>query len=459
MPTSPDRIARIVVPSGMLGTGFPPETLDSGLELGADAIAVDAGSTDPGAYFLGTATPKPTAAAVRRDLTLLLRAASRAGIPLVVGSCGTAGTDAGVDWVADIVRDILAADGLTLRLARIYSEQKPSTLASALAAGRIEPLPPAAPLEQADLFGCEHIVGLMGHEPIVDALDAGADIVLAGRTTDTAVIAAAALRRGAPPGPAWHSAKIAECGGMCTTSPGSGGVHITLDAEGFTIEPLAATAACTPTTVAAHMLYENVDPFLLREPTGTLDATAATYTALDDRRVRVEGGVFHPEPYTVKLEGAALRGYETMTLVGIRDPAILEHLDEWLALLRDTVDARVRELLQIDPADVTFDLRPYGHNAVLGDLEPVTAPPREIGLVMLVRARDQETATAVAKIASPLLLHLPLPRMDRMPSFALAHSPADIERGPAYEFVLHHTLSVDPAENPFRTEFDGDHHD
>jgi hypothetical protein len=36
----PDAV-RILTPSGMLGAGFPPETIDRGLELGADVIAVD----------------------------------------------------------------------------------------------------------------------------------------------------------------------------------------------------------------------------------------------------------------------------------------------------------------------------------------------------------------------------------------------------------------------------------
>ena len=48
------------------------------------------------------------------------------------------------------------------------------------------------------------------------ALAAGADIVLGGRTTDTAVLAAVPLMRGADVAAAWHAAKIAECGGLCT---------------------------------------------------------------------------------------------------------------------------------------------------------------------------------------------------------------------------------------------------
>jgi hypothetical protein len=72
--------------------------------------------------------------------------------------------------------------------------------------------------------------------------------------------------------------------------------------------------------------------------------------------------------------------------------------------------------------------------------------------MLLVRAADQETATAVAKLANPLLLYLPLPGMTHLPSFAFANSPAEIERGGAFEFVLHHVLAVDSPQQAFRTE-------
>src|SRR5580692_9009797 len=101
----------ILVPSGMLGAGFRPETVTRGIALGADVIAVDGGSTDSGPYYLGAGVAKTAEGAVRRDLRLLLAAASSARIPLIVGSCGTSGTDSGVNWVADLVHAICAEDG------------------------------------------------------------------------------------------------------------------------------------------------------------------------------------------------------------------------------------------------------------------------------------------------------------------------------------------------------------
>src|SRR5690348_15153331 len=133
----------ILVPSGMLGAGFSPDTITRGIGLGADVIAVDGGSTDSGPYYLGAGVAKTDEHAVRRDLRPLLAAASRAGIPLVVGSCGTSGTDSGVDWIADIVSAICAEDGLDLTVAKIFSEQRADRLIPLLELGRIHPLPPS----------------------------------------------------------------------------------------------------------------------------------------------------------------------------------------------------------------------------------------------------------------------------------------------------------------------------
>ena len=446
-------VTRVLVPTGMLGGGFPADTVHRGIELGADVIAVDGGSTDSGPYYLGTASAKTTEEAVTRDLEVILTAAADARIPVIVGSCGTSGTDAGVDWVHALVEKIAMDHDLRLRVARLYSEQDPGTLLARLAAGRIAPLEPAGPLDPATLGRCEHIVGLMGHEPMVAALEQGADVVLAGRATDTAVLSAVPLWHGRPAGPTWHAAKVAECGGLCTTDPRSGGVLVTVDAGGFTIEPLDPVAACTPASVAAHMLYENADPYRMREPTGTLDTTDATYTALDDRRVRVEGSRFEPaDPHTMKLEGAAVAGYQTIALAGIRDPEVLAALDTWCDTLRLVLVDGIGRVLGIAADDYDLQLRCYGWNAVLGSRDPASWPPREVGAVLVVTAGSQALATKIAKYANPYLLHMPLPTMDHLPSYAFLSSPAEMPRGAVYEFVLQHAVELDSPGDLVRTE-------
>jgi hypothetical protein len=436
----------------MLGAGFDPATVERGLTLNPHVIAVDGGSTDSGPYYLGTGTAKTSAAAVSRDLRVLLKAAATADIPLVIGSCGTSGTDSGVDWIAGIAETVMAEENLDLTITRIYSEQQASFLKEQLDAGRIQPLAPLGPLTAETLDSCIHIVGMMGHEPIANAILAGAQVVLAGRATDTAVSAAVPLMFGMPPGPTWHAAKIVECGGQCTTNPRSGGVFAVIDRTGFTIEPLDPDSACTPISVAAHMLYETVDPYRMREPAGTLDVTDAVYTALDERRVRVEGSRFEiAGQYTVKLEGAKVAGYETLSFVGIRDPYVAANIDRWAELLRVVLTDHAQQVLGLARDDYALDIRLYGHNAILEDLDPDQSPPREIGVMLLVRAPSQALATAVAKVANPLMLHLPLPEMDFLPSFAFATSPAETERGAAYEFVLNHVVDVDSATGMFRT--------
>jgi hypothetical protein len=450
--SQPDSVG-VLVPSGMLGAGFDPATITRGLSLGADVIAVDGGSTDSGPYYLGSGEAKTARSAVRRDLRFLLRAASEADIPLIVGSCGTGGTDSGVRWVADIVDSICSEDGLHLKTARIYSEQRAAELLPRLRAGRVHPLPPSGPLAAALLERCSHIVAMMGHEPIEHALRAGADVVLAGRATDTAVAAAFPLMHKMPPGPVWHAAKIVECGGQCTTDPRTGGVFARIDQTGFTIEPLDPGTACTPASVAAHMLYETADPFTMREPAGTIEVGSARYTAVDDRIVRVAGSRFEPAAqYTVKLEGAAITGYESVSFVGIRDPRILAAIGEWAQFLHKTLTERVANVLGLAVGSWDADLRLYGYNAILGDLDQAPPTPSEAGVMLLVSAPDQQTATAIAKIADPLLLHLPLPGMTYLPSFAFATSPAHIDRGAAYEFVLNHVVDVDDPSELFRLE-------
>jgi hypothetical protein len=457
-PSPKPKSLRILVPTGMLGGGFPAELIKDGVASGAAAIAVDGGSTDSGPYYLGKGVAKTAAAAVERDLRVLLPEARRAGIPVIVGSCGTSGTDTGVEWVADMVLRIARQEGLRLKLAKIYSEQNADDLKGALRAGRINPLAPLGELDEETLGSCSHIVGLMGHEPMVKALEAGADVILAGRATDTAMLSSFALLHGMPAGASWHAAKTVECGGQCTVSDDvkatSNPIMVELDSSGFTVIPLHPKAAATPTSVAAHMIYENADPYSLREPTGTLDTSLATYTAVDDRTVRVEGSRFEPaDQTTTKLEGSRIAGYETISLVGIADPAVLSRVGEWLSDLVTAVNDRVRDVLHLDADRYQIDVRCYGQDAILGPLAPEHETPAEVGVLFKARAQDQATATAIARLANPLLLHLPLPGMVDMPSFAFATSPAEIERGAVYEFVLNHTVDVSDGSELFRTEF------
>src|SRR5258708_16258885 len=130
-------------------------------------------------------------------------------VPLMIGCGGQSGWDIAVDWTRDMAVEIARGKGLRPKIEILYSEQDAAALIDMSARGAITPLAPMGPIEPSVLRSCAHIVALMGPEPYIAALKGGADIVLGGRATDTAVIAAVALMRGAGAGPAWHAAKVA----------------------------------------------------------------------------------------------------------------------------------------------------------------------------------------------------------------------------------------------------------
>ncbi|NBB15435.1 acyclic terpene utilization AtuA family protein [Caulobacter sp. SLTY] len=450
-----DERIRILVPCGSLGSGVKADEVKLGLSLGANAIASDAGSTDSGAAYLVLGKAKYPREAIKRDLKILMKAQADANIPLLVGTCGQSGSDAALNLVRDIAIEIAGEEGLSPRIALLYSEQDKAVLKAKNAAGKIKPLPPLGDLADETIDACEHIVAALGPEPYIAALRAGADIVLGGRTTDTAVLSAYALMKGAPVAPSWHAAKVAECGVQCTVNPSTGsGVMITIVPDGFEVEPLQANNRCDPHSVSAHMLYENANPFQLTEPGGVLDVTNAHYAQLDDRVVKVTGSVWIDKPYTMKLEGAGTGRYQTVMLVGIQDPEVLAQIDVFHDRLLDALYARVRSSIGETAGDFHISLRLYGWNAMSGTKPPEgTPPPREVGMLFVATAHSQEMATQIAKACNPYFFHFPINFSGELPSYGFAFSPSEIERGPVYEFKLNHVVETDDAFELVRTEW------
>ncbi len=443
-------MTRVLVPAGALGLGFDQSALERGVAASPDLIAIDGGSTDSGPHYLGTGSSKYSRASTRAEWARLMAARARAGVPLVIGTAGTCGTDAMVRQMADLTREIAAETGTPLRMALLFSEQDPAAMARAWQDGRITPLPGAPEADAETLRGCSHIVALAGAEQIRAALETGADIVIAGRTTDTAIIAALPLMRGDHPGAAWHGAKVGECGALATTRPASGVVMMEFDAEGFTMTPMAEGVAATPETVAAHMLYENADPFRLHEPGGVLDVRGARYRALDARRTRVTGARWEPAArYTLKLEGARPAGVQVVSLALMRDPAAIADSAAWCAdvTARASAEARDRGL-----ADFTIELRRIGIDATLGALEPGRTLPQELGILAITTARSETDAAEIARLLNPWLLHHGLIPDAPMPTWAFPFSPPEMARGTVHEFCLHHVLEPADPMQPFRLE-------
>ena len=73
----------------------------------------------------------------------------------------------------------------------------------------------------------------------------------------------------------------------------------------------------------------------------------------------------------------------------------------------------------------------------------------------IVTAPDQDTANTIAKLLNPYLLHHPLTQAEEQPTFAFPFSPPEIDRGAAYRFVLHHTMTLTDPMEAFRLEVHG----
>ena len=212
---------RILSPTAILGYGFPMESFEEGMKRKPHIIAVDAGSTDPGPYYLGAGISFTDRNAVKRDLAIMLPAALKANIPLVIGSAGGCGADSHLNWNVDIIKEIAAEQGLHFKMAVISAEIKHETVKAKLAQGKVHPLHSVPEVDAADVDESVRIVAQMGPEPFIKALDQGAQVVIAGRAYDPAVFACLAIKEGMDPGLATHVGKILECAAIAAT-PGSG---------------------------------------------------------------------------------------------------------------------------------------------------------------------------------------------------------------------------------------------
>ena len=97
---------RILSPTGVIGSGFLESSFERGISMKPHVISCDAGSTDPGPAFLGSGATHFSREGTKRDLRIMLKGRDSLGVPLILGSCGTGGGDAGVDWMRDIALEI-----------------------------------------------------------------------------------------------------------------------------------------------------------------------------------------------------------------------------------------------------------------------------------------------------------------------------------------------------------------
>ena len=446
----PESQIRYLSPCGLLGYGYPAGNVRTALDAGVDFVGVDAGSADPGPYYLGEGIHFVKAAQVKRDLDPLLAGCVDAGIPLIIGSAGGAGARPHVESLLRLVEEIACERHLRFRLAVIWSDIDPGFLLEQLQMGALSPCSGALPATSEGIAACTHIVAQMGIDPIVGALKSGANVVIAGRCCDTAVFAALPIVKGFDPGLAFHSAKIAECGTLCAV-PGSASDSLlcTIRTDHFEVIPVSQDRRCTPQSVAAHSLYEQATPVVLHEPEGTVDLASCTFEQQSARSVAVAGARFVPaEEYRIKIEGSARQGFRAICLGGIRDPLAIRNLERIESDVYDSVHRST------EPDDFSIRFLHYGRDGILGDLEPSDGRiPHEVGVVIDVVASSQERASEIVASARASLLHQHFEgRKCTAGNVAFPFSPSDVAMGGVYQFALYHLLKVEAPSSLFKTE-------
>lgn len=435
------KVFKVLSPTAILGYGFPLESFALGMKEKPDLIAVDGGSSDPGPHYLGSGKSFTDREGVKRDLEIMIEAGLSAGIPVVVGTAGGSGAEPHLNWCADIVREIASSHNWSFKIGLISGDVSAQTVKKALRENRISPLDHDITLTEERISQSTHIVAQMGMEPFIKAHEQGCQVILAGRAYDPSPFAALAVMKGFDKGFALHMGKILECAAIAA-HPGSGsdcalGI---LDENGFILKSLSPERKFTRVSVAAHSLYEKADPYHLHGPGGTLNLEHCTFTELEDGEVRVGGTVFEPsEKPAVKLEGASLAGFRTISIAGTRDPVLIESIDTVL----DDVKKRVQSFFP--QLDITNRLHicVYGANGVMGALEPENRKGHELGLLMEAMGESQEEADTLCSLFRSTLLHYGYDgRIATAGNLAFPFSPSDISAGEVYRFSIYHLMET-----------------
>ncbi|MCK5844347.1 MAG: hypothetical protein KAG97_06540, partial [Victivallales bacterium] len=154
---------------------------------------------------------------------------------------------------------------------------------------------------------------------------------------------------------------------------------------------------------------------------------------------------------TLKLEGAELKGYRTVTIAGISDPAAITAIDEIESSIREKVASNISGTISTEEYSLIF--RRYGLDGTLGrnnSKRTTKEPPVDIGFMIEVIAPTQELADAILSLARSTALHQSFTgRKATAGNLAFPFSPSDLQGDKVYEFSLYHLTRVDDSKKIF----------
>ncbi|QPC76788.1 hypothetical protein HYE68_007540 [Fusarium pseudograminearum] len=461
-------ICQIITPVGMLGYGFDEKIIHQELtRLTSNgvptAMIMDSGSTDSGPQKLALGSMSCPRSAYAQDLAKLLRLVHTFQVPLIFSSAGGDGTDEHVQIMQDIIREITEEEGnsdYSFNTISLFSSIDKTTILQRFQEGRLTGCGPCVPAaDGAEIEASLHVVAQMGYEPFLDAMNANPDfdVIVGGRAYDPSPYAAYCVHQlmrqktdlsdeqlHSSLGGFLHMGKILECGGQCST-PKSHGAVATVYATGlFDVRPTAPDSKCSPLSVAAHTLYENTRPDILKGPGGSIHLQDSKYEQLSDgRSVRVSGSEYHSSekdglPYQFKLEAARIVGYRSMFMGSIKDHILIPQIDKLLARVKLYVAQQHTE----PTSEWKLDFHVYGKG------QSSSTGLGQLFIVGEALASTQQLANSIASKARVGMIHAPYPGQKATAGnfgFGLGGL-MEVELGPCAEFSLYHLMDLDPGE-------------
>lgn len=449
------RPVKILCPTGHLSfTPLEPGSFLLGCAEGPDFIVADAGSSDMGPRPLGADQHVSLEEWQRHDLEFMLVESRRLGVPMIVGSASDTGTDRGVDQFVRLIEEIASKHRLPpFRLAAIYSEQRIEDLQRRLAAGAaIEGLDGRPDADASVLARTTRAVAVMNAEPIRRALRQGAEVVIAGRSSDCAIFAAPLLEAGLPPDIAYYTGKLMECASFCAEPyMGKESIMGEVEADAVRITAMHPGQRCTPASIASHAMYERTNPFRENVAGGHIDMSGCRYEQVAPKTTRASGAVFVASPTCkVKLEGAGLVGQRRLAMVGIRDPNTIRLIDKAIDWAKGKLAERFGPMGE--GYRVFYHL--YGRNAVMKELDPAPElAPHELGIVVEAIHADGRKAEEICALAARNLFYARLPETKGTAGAAALMSDEILIGEPGFEWTLNHVIEVEDPLELFRTRF------
>ncbi|MGJ7519226.1 acyclic terpene utilization AtuA family protein [Variovorax sp. LT1P1] len=253
----------------------------------------------------------------------------------------------------------------------------------------------------------------LGAEPIVEALKAGAQIVVTGRVADPSIFMAPMMyefgwdpldhaRVGAGNG----IGHLLECGAQVTggyfSDPGFKDVPepwnfafpiAEVEANGDVVitKVSGSGGAVTLQTVKEQMLYEVHDPANYITPDVVVDFTTAKLEQVGPDRVRVTGLSGKPRTPTLKVSIGCTEGFIGEDMFFYAGPGALRRAQ----LAKKVLEERFK-IVKLQAEDMRVDF--LGINAIHGDATPTDAPePYEIAVRVAARTKTREEAAKVGR--------------------------------------------------------------